>query len=159
MYKSILLCTIGLVLVPAFWSASAQPAGNGGGDKPAMLSPEQQALIDIEKSWAKAITARDIKTLDRIMADDFIDTGSLGGMSSKADLLQSIKSGSGPARRNQLQDLIVHVYDDAAIVKGLNVVLDEQGNFLRRVRFTDTFVKRDGEWKAVAGHECVVVTP
>jgi ketosteroid isomerase-like protein len=160
MKNLILTSTLLIVLALAtFGGAPAQQPGIGTATDGAGLSADQQALVDDEKAWAKAITARDIKTLDRLMADDFVDTGSLGSMSSKADILQSIQSTSTPPHRNQLQDLKVRVYGDAAVVKGLNVVMDQEGNFLRRVRFTDTFVRRAGEWKAVAGHECVVVVP
>ena len=160
MKHSILIGTMLAALAPgAFWNASAQQAGVDTVRNAASFSPEQQALVEIEKSWAKAITARDTNALDRIMADDFVDTGSLGTISSKADILQAMKSASATPRRNELRDLMVRIYGDAAVVKGLNMVMDQEGNFLRRVRFTDTFIKRDGEWKAVAGHECVVVTP
>ena len=160
MKNSILICTILVALAPVtLWHASAGQAANDRARNAAGFSPEQQVLVEIEKSWAKAITARDIKVLDRIMADDFVDTGSLGSMSSKAEILQAMKSANATPRLNHLKDLTVRIYGDAAVVKGLNVAMDQEGNFLRRVRFTDTFIKRAGEWKAVAGHECVVVTP
>lgn len=155
-----LMCALLAVLAPvAFRSARAQESGAGVAPDSSRFTPEQQVLVEIEKSWAKAITARDTKVLDRIMADDFVDTGSLGSISSKADILQAMKSSPAAPRRNQLRDLTVRIYGDAAVVKGLNVTTDQDGNFLRRVRFTDTFIKRGGEWKAVAGHECVVVAP
>lgn len=160
MKNSILTSTLLIVLAPAiFGGAPARQSAIGMASNAGSLSADQQVLVDDEKAWAKAITVRDVKTLDRLMADDFMDTGSLGSMLSKADIIQSIQSISTPSHRNQLQDLRVRVYGDAAVVKGLNVVMDQDGNFLRRVRFTDTFVKRAGEWKAVAGHECVVIVP
>jgi hypothetical protein len=70
-----------------------------------------------------------------------------------------MKSMPPAPRQNQLEDLTVRIYDSTAVVKGLNVATDQEGNLLRRVRFTDLFVKRNGEWKAVASHECVVATP
>jgi ketosteroid isomerase-like protein len=160
MKNSILICTILVTLASVTpRHASAGQAANDLARNADGFSPEQQVLVDIEKAWAKAITARDVKVLDRIMADDFVDTGSLGSMSSKAEILQAMKSANAPPRQNRLRDITVRIYGDTAVVKGLNVAMDQEGNFLRRVRFTDTFIKRAGEWKAVAGHECVVVTP
>jgi ketosteroid isomerase-like protein len=119
----------------------------------------QTQLLEIEQAWAKAVAARDYHVLARIMADDYMDTGTSGSITSKAEILQAMKSMPPAPRQNQLDDLTVRIYDAAAVVKGLNVATDQEGNLLRRVRFTDTFVKRNGEWKAVASHECVMATP
>jgi hypothetical protein len=116
-------------------------------------------LLMIEQTWAKAVAARDSHVLERIMDDDYLDTGTSGSITSKPEILQAMKSMPPAPRQNQLEDLTVRIYDSTAVVKGLNVATDQEGNLLRRVRFTDLFVKRNGEWKAVASHECVVATP
>jgi hypothetical protein len=54
----------------------------------------------------------------------------------------------------------VHLYGDAAVVIGSAV---QAGNFLgsplaTNLIFTDTFVKQNGKWRAVASHRSVAAT-
>ncbi len=58
--------------------------------------------------------------------------------------------------RNQLSELHPHVYGEFGYVRGLNTVIDADGQPRDKVRFTDIFVYREGRWLAVAGQESLV---
>jgi predicted N-acetyltransferase YhbS len=49
-----------------------------------------------------------------------------------------------------------HTYGDAGYVRGLNRVVNANGEVVATVRFTDVFVYRERRWQAVAGQETMV---
>jgi ketosteroid isomerase-like protein len=114
----------------------------------------EAALLDLERTWAHALSQHDAATVACFLADEFQDAGVEGELSDRAAALEKI-----PHRRpgeNRLEDMHAHIYGDAGYVRGLNRVLDASGKEIARVRFTDVFVYRDGRWQAVAGHETLM---
>jgi len=53
----------------------------------------EQELIKLENGWVVALVKRDGAFLDRILADDFMTTSSRGIISTKAQIVASLKSG------------------------------------------------------------------
>ena len=114
----------------------------------------ENALLQLERSWAKALELHDSATVACLLAQEFDDAGVDGELHDRADTLARI-----PHRRpshNQLTEMRVCLYSDFAFVRGLNRVSDNAGKLLAQVRFTDIFVYRDGRWQAVAGQETLV---
>jgi hypothetical protein len=118
---------------------------------------EVQALIAIENKWVEALVKSDMATLDAIVADSYVDTDEHSHRGSKDDVISFLKSGDIKFESIKLSDMNVRVYGDAAVVIGTAM---QEGSFLggplaTKVIFTDTFVKKDGKWKAVASHRSV----
>jgi ketosteroid isomerase-like protein len=68
-----------------------------------------------------------------------------------------LKSGDLKLDSIKLSDMQVHIYGDAAVVVGSST---QAGTFLgtplaSNIIFTDTFIKQNGKWKAVASHRSV----
>ena len=64
-----------------------------------------------------------------------------------------MKTDKSVRESTELSETSVRVDGNMAVVTGVNRVKgrDEQGrSFDRRVRFTDTFIKRDGRWQVWA---------
>ena len=141
----------------AFWFAALLLSGAlpmPGQTCPSGQPRTENALLQLEQSWAKALEQHDSATVACFLADEFEDAGVDGELHDRAETLARI-----PHRRpshNQLTDLHVRVYGDFAFVRGLNRVTDDAGKLLAQVRFTDIFVYRDGRWQAVAGQETLV---
>ena len=114
----------------------------------------EAALLDLERSWAKALQQHDADTVSCFLSDEFQDAGVEGELNDRAATLARIPT-RGP-NQNRLEDLHARIYGDAAYVRGLNQVLDPSGKPVARVRFTDIFVYREGRWQAVAGHETLM---
>ena len=123
------------------------------------LSANQKALLDLEHDWARALERGDVKVLDRIVADDFVDSNYLGGFVTKGQMFAPGGAEKRPRRLNHLEQMHARAYGDAGIVNGINMVTDQYGKFLRRVRFTDVFIKQNGRWQAVSAQETVVIMP
>jgi uncharacterized protein DUF4440 len=113
-----------------------------------------EALIAIENQWVEALVKSDTASLDSIFADTFVDTDEHSHRSDKQGVLSVLKSGELKMESIKLSDMRVHVYGDAAVVTGSAA---QVGNFkgqalAPKIIFTDTLIKRNGKWIAVASH-------
>ena len=115
---------------------------------------DEQALLHLEQTWAKALEQHDSATVACLLGDEFQDADVDGKLHDRKEALARISHRRSSS--NHLQDMQAHIYGDAAFVRGLNEVRDPAGKVLARVRFTDIFVYREGRWQAVAGHETLV---
>jgi ketosteroid isomerase-like protein len=142
-----------LVLVVAVGAvAQAQKAGTGQASDAAA-----QALIDVENKWVDALVKTDFATLDSIFADTYVDNDEHSHRGGKQDVLSFLKSGDLKLNSIKLSDMQVHIYGDAAVVIGSS---EQAGSFMgaplaAKIIFTDTFVRQNGKWRAVASHRSV----
>ena len=111
-------------------------------------------LLYMERDWNDASKKRDAAWFERNFASDASDISSrTGEIHSKAEEIASMKNDKSVVESLELSELNVRIEGTAAVVTGVNHVKgrDEQGKpFDRRVRFTDTFIKRDGRWQVWA---------
>ena len=116
-----------------------------------------RALVDVENKWVEALVKSDIATLDSIFVDNYVDTDERSRRSGKDDLFSFLKSGDLKLDSIKLSDIQVHVYGDAAVVTGSAVQAGSLlgGPIATNVIFTDTFVRQNGKWRAVASHRSV----
>jgi ketosteroid isomerase-like protein len=143
------MAAVGIVALAIFALTAQTPkpkgtAGRSGGDA--------AALVDIENAWADAVIKKDIPTLERYYADDVTDVGPDGTMTTKEQDISDIKNGVFVVESATATDLKPRIYGNAAVVTGTG---DLKGTYKDqdisgRYRFTDTFVKQNGQWKCVA---------
>jgi hypothetical protein len=118
-----------------------------------------EALIDLENRWVDALAKSDTATLDSIFADTYVDTDEHSQRSDKQGVLSVLKSGDLKIESIKLSDMQVYVYGYAAVVIGSSA---QAGNFkgqalVPKIIFTDTFIKGNGKWRAVASHRSAAV--
>jgi hypothetical protein len=117
-------------------------AGKGAGKSPAKKESTTAILIQMERDWSQAGIAKDTRTMDRIMADDWVSDDFQGRKShSRAEI------GVRP-QYIELGDMKVRVFGTTAIVQGK----DSDGKYA----WMDVFVKRNGHWQAVASQSTKV---
>ena len=111
-----------------------------------------QALINLEKEWAKAGLAQDATALEKMLAPDYVYTNQDSEMATRSEMIAGMKSGATKYDMFTVEDMKVHVYGDAAVVTGKGSLKGkENGKPIDEViRFTDTWVKRDGRWVCAA---------
>lgn len=111
-------------------------------------------LLYMEADWNEAFRKRDAAWFERNFADDVTDIDSrTGAIQNKAQSIAGVKSDKSVAESLELSEMNVRVDGNVAVVTGVNRVRgrDEQGKPMdRRVRFTDTYIKRDGRWQVWA---------
>jgi hypothetical protein len=117
-------------------------------------------LLRIENDWPRVVKEKDVEAVKRVEADDGVFIYPDGTIGDKATDVQDMERGALSADSWEVMDLKVNVVNkDAAVASGRSVVkngkyktpegksIDISGQY----RFIDTFARRNGEWKLVAG--------
>lgn len=119
----------------------------------AAASPENtvQLITHMEHDWVTAILTKDEATIDTLLADDFKGTTN-DQTYSKEEAIADVKTGAHEAL--DIDNIDVRVFGDTAVV---TLGQDEKSkhdneDFSGRYLFTNVWVKRDGQWRAVASH-------
>jgi hypothetical protein len=92
----------------------------------------------------------DRKTMDAMLAKDFVLVLTHGDVVNRAEWLDGVADPSTHMEINQTSNLAIHQYNgDSALVIGVLHLRYRQSNKLTdvRMRFIDVWVKQDGRWK------------
>jgi hypothetical protein len=136
-----------------WWILVLCPAVAGAVPCPAAEAKDEAALVQMEKTWARALDEHDTHALNCILADEFEDTDIQGKLISRTATLAQV--GRSRAVHHELSDLHARVHGDFGYIRGVADALDSQSKGVR-VRFTDIYVFREGRWQCVAGQESPV---
>ena len=102
----------------------------------------ERTVLRIEHEWLRALVERDLTTLERILADDLMDSSWKGELRTKSQLLEGL---SKPLPYSQyLQNIKIKLYASVALARGLNEISDKNGRIVMRIRFTDVLLYRHG---------------
>ena len=109
-------------------------------------------VMAFESAWGIAENAKDAKALDALLDDTLAYTDYDGTLKTKSDFLAAVKAPGHNPEQQVVESTSVRVYGTTAVVIGVYRVkgLDQGKPYLRRGRFTDTWVNRDGNWVCVA---------
>ncbi|MBA3634706.1 MAG: nuclear transport factor 2 family protein [Acidobacteria bacterium] len=111
-------------------------------------------LSYMERDWNNAVVKRDLAWFERNYAADASDIDSrTGEMSNKTQTITLMKADKSVVESAELSEMDIRIEGGTAIVTGINRIKgrDEKNQpFDIRIRFTDTFVKRDGRWQVWA---------
>ena len=136
------------VLLVAFLTGGVPTAQASGDD-------DVKVLLDLESKMAQAWVQRDAQTLEQILADDYTLAGTGDALIGKGQYLAGIANPEFRTTSAIVADLRIRVYGDAAVVSGRATYRGwskKRGRYVRRFRFTDTFVRPGSTWKCVATH-------
>jgi ketosteroid isomerase-like protein len=120
----------------------------------------EKELIKLENEWMEAAFKHDIASIEklsRMMADEFIMTYD-GSNFTKAQILEFVKSREEELLSFVMDERKVRVYGDVAVVMCRNTYKMRSAGkeTTDQVRFTDTWIKREGRWQCVAAHNSTV---
>jgi len=120
-------------------------------EPPPQDSGEVETLKQLGQQMGDAMVARDIATLDRIFADDWVSVGLSGKVVTKESVLQGFKSGGDTLDSFVLGPMDVLVLGNIASVKGTVTEKrhhgdkDASGEFV----YMDLLEKRAGRWVVI----------
>ncbi|MFN2491832.1 MAG: DUF4440 domain-containing protein [Pyrinomonadaceae bacterium] len=147
---------------------TAAPVANTNTRETVDTASIETELLRIENDWPRVLKEKDVSAVTRVEADDAVFVYPDGSVGGKSQDMKDIESGALTADSWEVADLKVTVLNnDAAIVSGRSVVkngkykaangktIDISGQY----RFIDTFARRNGEWKLVAGASTPVREP
>jgi len=113
-----------------------------------------RALLQLEDGWASAVVRRDSATFERLLDPEFVYTEN-DRLESRADVLHDVVHGTDTVTAAHNEDMVVHCFGTTAVVTGWLVLEGHGGGgtFVRRYRFTDTWMRRNGRWRIVAAED------
>jgi hypothetical protein len=118
------------------------------------VARSQQQLIDVVQSFLRDVPKNERSTFDRFFADEIIYTRGTGQVVTKKDILAEVGKESVPASNATFtgEDFNVHQYGDMAVVNFRLVMhaIENDKPVTRTLRNTGTFMKRNGQWQAIA---------
>jgi ketosteroid isomerase-like protein len=130
--------------------------GNNQIDIPATISAgsTEEEIRRVEIEWGDAFERRDMETLDRLMADDYILTDPLGSVRTKAESLAAIERNEVHFESTKSDNVKVRINGDTAVVTGRSTFRGRYKGWSMagQYQYTDVLVKRRGSWQAVSSH-------
>ena len=110
-----------------------------------------QTVIDLDKKRMQAMAAKDIATLESILADDLVYTHSSARLDTKRSLIIGMTSGSTVYTSVEPSDVKAQDFGDTVVLTGacqIKVTANGTPNAFG-VRFTDVYARRNGRWQMV----------
>ena len=114
--------------------------------------------MQLERDWTQASLKKDVDTLNKIMADDWVNIDFQGKTVTKAQTIANLKSGLPATQAAGLGEMKVRIFGDSAIVTGSDTgkSASKGKEVIEKYLWTDVFVRRDGRWQAVASQSTKV---
>jgi ketosteroid isomerase-like protein len=113
---------------------------------------DETKIIALENLWNQIQINHDADAMGKMLDSDFVLTDYDGTVMTKAQFLESIRDTSNQLTVEVSTDMKLHRHGDTVIVIGAT---HEKGTekgkpFSHAGRFTDTWIKKDGQWLCIA---------
>lgn len=114
----------------------------------------EKEIVEVEHQRDQAIQDRDMSVLDRIHADDFTFVNTRGGVLSKAEYLDDIRTGALKFLSFKQDDYHFQLYGDTVVLTGRSSGVVEYHGKVNQVprRFTIVYVRDHGRWRLATYH-------
>jgi ketosteroid isomerase-like protein len=122
------------------------------------MSDEGGRILALEKAWNRALEVKDAKALDMLLANTLVSVDIDGSVASKSEFLASIKAPDYQPAQVVTEQTSVQVYGNAGVVTGVFRVKGTENakQYVRRERFTDTWIKMGEQWQCVASQTTLI---
>jgi ketosteroid isomerase-like protein len=113
-------------------------------------------IMESERQWAESVVTGDTRAAERILADDFVGVDPEGNFYDRAKMIADTRNAPKYFISNQLNEVKVRFYGDAAIAQGSESWERRTGTPKRgRFVWTDTWIRRNGRWQIVAAEDLI----
>jgi len=111
----------------------------------------EDKLLKLEHDAMEATKRNDIAFFEKLEAPDYLFVDPTGMVHTREEDLAMSKSGDLKFESMSAEDMKVRLYGDTAVVTGLTTVKGayKTQDISGKYRWTDVFVKRNGEWQIV----------
>ena len=120
-------------------------------DTPAGVETEEQRVLSAEDEYIAAEVKRDEAVLRRLVDDRFTNNSSRGTTAGKEDLIQAVLKMRMAGQT--LRERSVLIEGDIALIFGtadLRFADPGKEDRVSSLRYTSTYVKRQGQWRMLA---------
>lgn len=110
-------------------------------------------ILALEKTRLEAFRDNDQQVFASLISEDLTmvhSNGSVGGKNQEIAIMRPATA-DRPLPQLQIEDTLVRKYGDAAILVGNLVEREQDGKVSLKLRFTNVYGLREGQWKLVAG--------
>jgi ketosteroid isomerase-like protein len=119
---------------------------------------DETKIIALENLWNHMQLNHDADAMGKLLDDDFVFTDYDGTIMSKPQFLDSIRDKSYQLSVEASDLMKLHRHGDTVVVIGAT---HEKGTFKGKPyqhqgRFTDTWMKKNGQWLCIASHLGVI---
>jgi len=113
---------------------------------------DETKIIALENLWNQMQINHEADAMGKMLDSDFVLTDYDGTVMTKGQFLASIRDNSAQLTVEVSEDMKLHRHGDTVIVTGsTHEKGTEKGKlFVHRGRFTDTWIKKEGQWLCVA---------
>jgi hypothetical protein len=120
-------------------------------------SATRSKILALEHAWNQAEESKDLKAMDAILDNALVYVDFDGSLMSKAEFLSRVKT--APLQQVVTEMMTAQIFGSTAIVTGTyrSREFKDGKPFLRRGRFVDTWVNKDGAWVCVAAESTPVL--
>jgi ketosteroid isomerase-like protein len=120
----------------------------------------EQMILRLEQEGREATLKNDVEANDRLLADNWININPDGSVTTKARLMELLKTSPFKIMSIDTDEVMVRVYGDAAVVTGRSTSKragQAAGEIVtRQVRFTRVYARRQGRWQVVSAHNTLI---
>jgi ketosteroid isomerase-like protein len=114
----------------------------------------ESMIVALEKAWNQAYKLGDAKSLDSLLDDAIVLINDDGSVQTKPEFLGSLKvAASSQDQQVAPESMTVHMHgNNIAIATGVFQAkgVEKGKHYIRRERFVDTWVYKNGKWVCVA---------
>ena len=141
-----------LCLVLMSLSLSLSAATTSAGD-------EEKTLRALEQKLCAAFRTGNADLIGQIEDDNYTLTSSTAKVTGRTDDMAEAKNNEPHYDVFDNHDVKLRFYGDTAILNGITSVKGTSAGkpFAADFQYTDTWIKRDGQWKLVASHATRIV--
>jgi ketosteroid isomerase-like protein len=119
---------------------------------------DETKIIALENLWNQMQLNHDADAMGKLLDEDFVLTDYDGAVMSKAQFLDSIRDMSYHLTVEASEDMKLHRHGDTVVITGAT---HEKGTYKGKPyqhqgRFTDTWMKKKGQWLCIASQLSLV---
>ena len=138
-------------LISIFYAAKGQDSGT---------AEAERYIKESERQWAESVANGDATVVERILADDYVGVDPDGGFYDKAKMVSGTRDAPKYFISNHLNEVRVRFYGDTAVAQGSESWVRRIGSPARgRFVWTDTWIRRKGQWQIVAAEDLIAPEP
>jgi ketosteroid isomerase-like protein len=119
---------------------------------------EKSKILALETAWNLAEQHKDVRALDELLGSNLVAIDYDGSIQTKEQFLASVRRPELHPEQIVNESSTVYMYGTTAVVTGIyrEKGIDKGKPYLRRGRFTDTWVYGNGAWQCAASQSTLI---
>jgi len=124
----------------------------------AKAGDDETQIIQLERAWNQAEMGRDARAMASLVDDTLVYVDYDGTIMNRTEYLRSVATPASNPDHIYDEGMKVHVYNNAGVASGIyrETGISKGKPYTRRARFTDTWIKQNGQWKCVASQSTLI---